>query len=664
MSNEEYPVASQDDSRLAQSAELANFTGQPVGRASCVASSGPTLAQRSVQLTASSEPADAQPSCQQCLTVSFFFDGTGNNMDSDMPTDEHSNVVRLYLAHKETDVSLGLYKWYIPGIGTYFKDIGDDGNSTRGLAFGAQGQARLDWAMKQFDQALAYHVALANNPTNKIAMIRVAAFGFSRGATAARAFARDFQKRCIQVAGGWQWKQGGYPVRFNFLGIWDTVASVGLPMSANSVPLRQSFGWEDTQTAVSDKSVGSGGVQSLAFGVPGADPSPGMHDGHSSWASPLDVPSMVERCVHMVAAHEIRNSFPLDSCLRDAQYPSSVEESVYPGVHSDVGGGYRPGEGARSIQPGAMLSLLPLRAMHKRAWECGVPIYPISALPTIAVQKGFGVDESSAKDFEAMVDSWRHYMDTAGWGGHDIGTMFNSHMRVYYGWRFLKIRLNWTSRAAGKDTADGAVLKNEEAGWAREKADLEAQMTRAKSLLDSTQAQLSTAESRLAMAEQAETRYGRPVDPQLQQRVNDERRVAGKAADEYLKLKARHDTLPGTEGALAKNLDMYDDRLIADAQLIWKKHIANPGLSLRPHYKVLLDAYFAEFIENKGLRDEKIIAFFDNYVHDSLAGFARDATLPSDPRVIYVGGDVKAKYALLERSRKLPSEQTTENEIG
>ena len=41
--------------------------------------------------------------------------------------------------------------------------------------------------------------------------------------------------------------------------------------------------------------------------------------------------------------------------------------------------------------------------------------------------------------------------------------------------------------------------------------------------------------------------------------------------------------------------------------------------------------------------------FFNLYVHDSLAGFATDNTRPSDPRVIYIGGDVKSRHAQLER---------------
>jgi Uncharacterized alpha/beta hydrolase domain (DUF2235) len=57
------------------------------------------------------------------------------------------------------------------------------------------------------------------------------------------------------------------------------------------------------------------------------------------WANGLEIPPLIEQCVHMVAAHEIRNSFPLDSALQGLQYPFNVREMVYPGAHSDVGGG-------------------------------------------------------------------------------------------------------------------------------------------------------------------------------------------------------------------------------------------------------------------------------------------------------------------------------------
>jgi uncharacterized protein (DUF2235 family) len=271
----------------------------------------------------------------------------------------------MFLAHKRDDEAQGRYRFYIPGIGTRFKEVGDNGSTTTGLAFGAEGQARIDWALEQFEDKLKAAEALAMNPTNKITIVRVSAFGFSRGATEARAFARELQKLCRQAGAGWELKAGGYPARFYFLGLWDTVASVGLPMSAKNTPVTQSLRLVGAAAAMRMRNTGTNGVTTLAFGQPGADPAPGMADGHATWANPLDVPGMVEKCVHMVAAHEMRNSFPLDSCLRDDRYPDCVEEMVYPGGHSDVGGGYRPGESARSAEPGQMLSLIPLRAMHQ-----------------------------------------------------------------------------------------------------------------------------------------------------------------------------------------------------------------------------------------------------------------------------------------------------------
>lgn len=59
---------------------------------------------------------------------------------------------------------------------------------------------------------------------------------------------------------------------------------------------------------------------------------------------------------------------------------------------------------------------------------------------------------------------------------------------------------------------------------------------------------------------------------------------------------------------------------------------------------------------DKGLKGEKVIGFFDNYVHDSLAGFAKDATLPSDPRVVYLGDDEKYQYASSETRNSLFSD--------
>lgn len=121
---------------------------------------------------------------------------------------------------------------------------------------------------------------------------------------------------------------------------------------------------------------------------------------------------------------------------------------------------------------------------------------------------------------------------------------------------------------------------------------------------------------------------------------------------------AKLDALPATEG-LVEQIAAYDAKLLADARAIYDRYTNKDRFSgkplasisdLRPHYKALMEAYTAEYIDNAGLSDQTIIDFFDNYVHDSLSGFAKDATVPSDPRVVYLGGDEKYRYALRSRT--------------
>ncbi|MDK7838967.1 phospholipase effector Tle1 domain-containing protein, partial [Klebsiella pneumoniae] len=54
---------------------------------------------------------------------------------------------------------------------------------------------------------------------------------------------------------------------------------------------------------------------------------------------------LIKKCVHLVSGHEQRLCFPLDSVRRaNGKYPPCAREVVYPGMHSDIGGGYPPGE--------------------------------------------------------------------------------------------------------------------------------------------------------------------------------------------------------------------------------------------------------------------------------------------------------------------------------
>ncbi|ALU91122.1 hypothetical protein Hrubri_3972 [Herbaspirillum rubrisubalbicans M1] len=640
------PPLLQSSQMLCKAAELADRNTAALDTPSkSVAGPGANLVNSMKAVAGGSAPA----SCRQKLWISIFFDGTGNNMDADVPTNEHSNVVRLYRAAWEDAPAVGRYRIYVPGIGTYFKEIGDNGGSMTGLGMGAMGQARLGWAAKTLEDRIAPHLARAANPSNAIDEINVAVFGFSRGATEARAFIRDFIKqKCSQSGNSLKLKNGGWPVRIRFMGLFDTVASVGLPMSANNA----AFVRNDRLTVGNVLRRSMQAIPAtlravdLAFGEPGADPSPGTADGHSAWADDLRIPAAVELCVHFIAAHEIRNSFPVDSVFYKGQRPANCREMIYPGVHSDVGGGYRPGEEGKSglaksrksgpSQSSLMISQFPLRGMYDQALAAGVPLRPQSAWKP-ETKEDFDLDPD-------LMQLLKHYLDTAGWGGIPMGLLINKHMSLYFAWRFAKIR-----RQRGGDKSELQRISGNESVFEQESQGLSSEVERLRDQYYEANGNVSRAQQNYQNS--LMSGYGsRTPDPQSKQyldQLNAAQKVRDAAKDAYLSKKAQLDTMPSI-GKLSKNMAELDAQLVSDAEDIRKACVADPAkrAKLRPHYKVLLEAYENEFIRKQGLRDELIFDFFEHHVHESLADFYQDMTLPSDPRVIYFGGDEKYKYAV------------------
>jgi hypothetical protein len=124
--------------------------------------------------------------------------------------------------------------------------------------------------------------------------------------------------------------------------------------------------------------------------------------------------------------------------------------------------------------------------------------------------------------------------------------------------------------------------------------------------------------------------------------------------DKLLVAKSKRDALPNMVKFNTFN-NMYDKRLMEDVAMIRNVYLKGGAAKshfnakdLRPHYKVMIEAYENEFLHHSGMTDPDLIDFFDNYVHDSLSGFAYDATLPSDPRVVYLGDDEKYRYAQIK----------------
>ena len=593
--------------------------------------------------------------------MTFFFDGTGNNLDADTPTEEHSNVARLYNSHVRDDSTTQTYRRYIPGIGTYFNDIGDPGGTTTGRGMGAYGQARLDWAFKELGIILRAAEARATNPSNRITTVRLSVFGFSRGAASARAFCRDLQRSCTGSRGDFKLRggalassgialKGGYPIEVYFLGIFDTVASVGLPLSTNNIHVKRQngVGWRDF--------FGDGGwgraeqdLHNLAFGARGADPSPGAADGHGAWANGLQISDIVSQCVHMVAAHEMRNSFPLDSALLGTAYPDGATEMIYPGVHSDVGGGYRQGEGGKS----GMLARVPLRAMLEAAVKAKVPLRPLEQMLSSSQQKDFALDPDGAKAYDAMLTLWRSYMQPVNRGA-PLGAGVLAHMAVYWRYR-LSVAVERTNpanaavrrpRSAGSPrrlTPEQQRIADNERIFAQERATL----VRDARLKQQDYALLSS--QREAAEQSLLSVKGRPgfssQVPYWEGIVRDLKAKEQAAYEAARTAQARADTA-ANDSELTESLDSYDGWLLRDAELLHRWRREEPARRMRPHYQAIAEAYQEVVADGRRMNaSSTTYQFFNTYVHDSLAGFAQDNTRPSDPRVIYIGADAKKDYA-------------------
>lgn len=380
-------------------------------------------------------PADGRPRCAGQVNVGIFFDGTGNNManDYDTPAPEqrkHSNVVRLFKAHRQSDTE-GFFAYYTPGVGTPFADIGDDGTYwspvNNGSAFAARGEKRITWAFMQLlnaphiyvkgaellppDQAnnIARVLGSAGSPAMQrrsalrhwqqrlsaalqgqkptVTQVNVSVFGFSRGAAQARAFVNWLFEVCDQQGGGYTF--AGLPIRLHFLGIFDTVASVG---AANLLENE-------------------------------------LVTGHGGWADGnMRIHPAVEQCVHFVAGHEVRACFPLDSVRVGGTYPGNAMEIMYPGAHSDIGGGYAPGDLGVSPVQRDFISVITGQHMYHEARKAGVPLLAWDQMPKDL--------QDSLSPTDSAIAAFNEYVAASAHSSGPVENLHKAHWRQYLSWRF------------------------------------------------------------------------------------------------------------------------------------------------------------------------------------------------------------------------------------
>lgn len=483
--------------------------------------------------------AEAMCECTKVIHYSVFFDGTGNNRQQEMakPVDERalSNIAKLSTAHKD-DTSKGIIQQYIPGVGTPYPEIGDNGGAL-GMAFGKGGDKRIKKALALLDEEIA------KTPTQqKIRLINVVVFGFSRGAAQARAFIRDLSAQCQTEDDAYTYK--GLPLRVAFSGIYDTVCSA----------------YDNLVQAGISKT-----------------------GGHNGWAADMKLPPMVEQSVHMMAAHEARIRFPLDSTRIDEAYPDNTIEVWYPGVHSDVGGGYAPGFQGRNNT----ISRFSLNEMFDLAFAGGVLFQRIDDLPG-------RVQDEFKKDDPELREAFNAYLQAVPKKSGPLEEVQAAHMELLHRW--LKVRVNSETPTEAELTLQ---VKRDAAKNARN-------------------IQLQKINS-LVMAA-----GGSEVAPYIQS--SDEQVELVKLEEEA---KKQHALYKEADGAL-DDLNQESQKYRKDMQAILDKHAKKQPLTLRE--RTLKDAW-----ENSSPLPAAVQKFFDLFAHDSIAHFNFDSSRLSNWRTIYFG---------------------------
>jgi type VI secretion system secreted protein VgrG len=237
------------------------------------------------------------------------YDGHGGAPDDSRGNDS-SNVAKLYdlyqndserrLPDDETEASLRVY---VEGIGT--SSTAGDSRFSQGTGLGAQGvRSRVEQSPALLLETL--NTFQDNNPDKRIEKIEFDIFGFSRGAAAARDFANEVLKGSRSI--------------------------VANALPAGSPILSETFAWRHK----TDFCINYIGIIDTVAAI--AAHLHGDFSGNNANNPGINIrlaPDAAKKIVHLVAQDERRYNFSLNQA-------GSSADIVLPGVHSDLGGGYRP----------------------------------------------------------------------------------------------------------------------------------------------------------------------------------------------------------------------------------------------------------------------------------------------------------------------------------
>lgn len=453
--------------------------------------------------------------CEFLLNIGLFFDGTDNNMTFHPDPNTNTNVVRLWGVYRDLP-DQGYFRHYISGVGTPFSEVDQteaEMEFTAG-ATGAGGESRIIFGLLQLVNSVfrfthqgkaelwgkAERAALCSYDTvprrprpntelstpaltahqkilkrlgrstslvdigedarreffsevsrqlrtlvtsgetrPRISAIYIDVFGFSRGAAQARVFVNWLIDLLMPNDDLF-----GVPAAVRTLGLFDSVASVGATDALH--------------------------LDALKFGNVKWEAATGT--GHGDWATPanLKINARVQRCFHVAALHELRSNFPFESVASpDGKLPSNCEEVICPGVHSDVGGGYAPGEQGKAaflvpldpripdggrkaiVDDQLKLSNLPLNWMYDAATQhCSA--HPFSPWLELRSAEGTRVDLPSRFGLARLPETRKavaaYFEDTKTPDLTNVRDAMRAHGLRYLSWRYSVTKRNGFEKLA------------------------------------------------------------------------------------------------------------------------------------------------------------------------------------------------------------------------
>lgn len=296
--------------------------------------------------------------------IVLLFDGTWNRpSESNDPERSTDTNVRRFCAsvHSETATGSPQVVWYNQGVGTQWW------NKVRGGAFGC---GLDDHIVSGYE-----HLCEIFEPDSNIYLL-----GFSRGAYTARSLVGMIRKAGILRTVNPSDVQAAYALyrardvhpnsptaqsfrllnswesSIHFVGVWDTVGALGIPLGVFQDFNSDLYGFHDTKLS----RIVRNAFQALA-----------LDEHRGPYAATLWGPQAAD-----------------DTNQR-------LEQTWFSGAHADVGGGY-------ARQP---LSNPPLRWMQQRAAECGLAL---DVLPISPVER-----DSEREHYAAITDSFAQFLGGA-----------------------------------------------------------------------------------------------------------------------------------------------------------------------------------------------------------------------------------------------------------